>query len=251
MRWTSLVRVAAAVAAVAVFALPAFSQGRASDFYVDEDAERAPRVFQPLRDFSAMGASMGVMKVFGGDLGERARISGIGQSIFRYRFNENWVGTGEFGFGWNSFEAGRDTVLAFTFGTLGAARKIGSPASIEMRLGFGAGLYRWNYKYDGRSIRDRTPGEPTHQFYRAIDFGGYVGLESERRLTRHVTLLAMLQHHYVMTADKDRFRSLFDKNHSFMSFRLGAAYHFSPYEGMLWERTGRTRIRLESGREGR
>ncbi len=251
MRWTSLVRAAAAVAAIAVFAVPALSQGRASDFFVDEEADRASRVFQPLRDFSAMGASMGVMKVFGGDLGEKAEIRGIGQSVFRYRFNENWVGTGEFGLGWNSFEAGGDTVLTFTFGTIGAARKFASAFSMDLRMGFGAGLYRWNYKYDGRSVRDRTPGEPTHQFYRGIDFGGYVGLEGERRVTRHVTLLGMLQHHYVMTADKDRFRSLFDKDHSFLSFRIGAAYHFSPYEGMLWERTGRTRIRLESGREGR
>lgn len=244
-------RVAAAVAAVAVLAVPAWSQGRASDFYVDESAERADRTLQPLRDFSAMGATAGVMKVFGGDLGGQTVVRGVGQSIFRYRFNENWVGMGEFGLGWNSFEAGGDTVLTFTFGTIGAARRMAQPFRTDLRLGFGAGVYRWNYKFNGRSIRDRTPGEATHQFYRGIDLGGYVGLENEHRLTRHVTLLTLLQHHYVMTADSGKFNSLFDKNHSFLSFRMGVAYHFSPYEGMLWERTGRTRIRLESGREGR
>ena len=31
------------------------------------------------------------------------------QGVFRYRFNDNWVGVGEFGFGWNAYKDKGDT----------------------------------------------------------------------------------------------------------------------------------------------
>jgi hypothetical protein len=179
------------------------------------------------------------------------------QAVFRYRFSENWIGTGEFGFGWNAMEG--DTVVTMSFGTLGVARRIGTLLGMDLRASGGAGMYRWNHKYSGNSLRDshivQTDGGPvdlgTQRFYRGISPGGYLGLETERRLTRYVTFIAMLQGHYVFTADEEKFNYLFDQNHVMTTLRIGASYHFSPYQGILWERSGDKKIRLESGREGK
>jgi hypothetical protein len=227
-----------------------------SDIAVDETRKSPAVNFPSLNQFSSYGFSTGLMKVQGGDLGKNAQVKPVLQAVFRYRFNDTWTGVGEFGFGWNSFKDQGDTVLAFNFGTLGAARSIGRHLGTEMRAAGGVGFYRWNYKYKGNSLRDSegrlvggVPGPGTQRFYRGIDPGLYVGLESEYRLTRHVTLLGILQQHYVFTADKEKFNRLFDENHGILSFRLGANFHFSPYEGILWTRNTQQKIRLESGRE--
>jgi hypothetical protein len=234
--------------AAAVSFLPARAQEQKQvDITITGDEAQKKTVFQSLSEFGSYGASGGLMKVMGGDLGPDSRLRPVMQGVFRYRFSERWVGTTEFGFGWNAFKDQGDSVLTFHFGTLGAARKISERFGMEVRAGAGAGFYRWNYKFKGKSLRDPE----TQRFYRGIAPGGYLALEGERRLTRHVTLLTVLQGHYVATSDSELFRSRFDRNHAIVSWRLGANYHFSPYEGILWERKGPKKIRLESGKEGK
>jgi hypothetical protein len=245
MRWWR----ASSWAAVLLLAASAVVQAQDApplDVRVQEE-DAGQTVFESLRDFSSFGASVGFLKLFGGDLGADSKTRPVLQGVFRYRFSESWVGMGEFGFGWSAFEAKGDTVLTFNFGTLGTARRVAGFFGSDVRLGAGAGFYRWNYKYHGHSVRD----DETFRFYRGIVPGGYLGLESEVRVTRHVTLVGLLQHHFVFTGDGDKFQSLFDQDHRFLSFRLGANYHFSPYQGILWERKGQQNIRLESGQEGK
>jgi hypothetical protein len=237
----------------------AWSQGTTPpDLTVDETKHQRP-AFPSLKDFGSFGFSAGYMKVFGGDLGKDSRPRPIMQGVFRYRFSDKWIGLGEFGFGWNSFKARGDTVLTFTFGTLGVARRVGVHFSTDFRVMGGAGFYRWNYKYHGGSLRDRFPitlpdGTPSYGgsqlFYKGMAPGGYLGLEGERRIARHVTLTGTLQQHHVFTSD-NKFARVFNKDYSFLSFRIGANYHFSPTEGILWERKASNTIRLESGKEGK
>ncbi len=257
MRWSLGVAVVA-VAAVLAVVVPARAQVQPGDIVVNEVRKPRAAEFPSLARFSGYGFTTGIMKVFGGELGKSTQVKPILQTVFRYRLNDIWTGTGEFGFGWNSFKDRGDTVLTFAFGTLGAARKIGNAFGTDLRATGGLGFYRWNYKYKGQSLRDSDrllpdgviqPG--TQRFFRGISPGGYLGLESEYRLTRHVTLLGLLQQHYVLTADKSKFNSLFDENHALVSLRFGVTYHFSPDEGILWEGRSVKKIRLESGKEGR
>ena len=261
MRWSlgvvGVVVVAAAVAGL-VSAGPVRAQGQSGDIFVNETKNPPASSLPSLAQFTSYGFSTGYMKVFGGTIGRQSQPEPILQGIFRYRFNDVWIGTGDFGFGWNSFKDQGDTVLTFKMGTIGAARKIARRLGCDIRVAGGLGVYRWNYKYSGQSLRDSDrilpngeviPG--TERFYRGIAPGGYLGGEAEYRLTRHVTLLALLQQHYVFTADKTLFHSLFDENHGILSFRIGTSYHFSPYQGILWESKRTNKIRLESGKEGR
>jgi hypothetical protein len=247
MRWFRGFAVAMTCLAAVVSFLPARAQEQKQvDITITGEQAQKKSVFQSLSEFGSYGGAAGVMKVLGGDLGPDSQARPVLQSVFRYRFNEAWVGTTEFGFGWNSFRDQGDSVLTFHFGTLGAARRISERFGFEVRAAAGAGFYRWNYKFKGKSLRDPE----TQRFYRGIAPGGYLGLEGERRITRHVTLLTVLQGHYVTTSDQELFHSLFDRNHAIMSWRLGANYHFSPYEGILWERKTKRTIRLTSGKAG-
>jgi hypothetical protein len=248
MRWIRGSAVAMAALAAAVLFLPALAQEQKKvDITITGETAQKKTVFQSLNQFGSYGGSFGMMKLIGGDLGPDAQARPVLQGIFRYRFSDLWVGTAEFGFGWNALQDQGDSVVTFHFGTLGAARRVYQRFGVDVRAGAGAGFYRWNYKFKGKSLRD----DHTQRLYRGVAPGGYLGFEAERRIARHVTLLLQLQDHYVATADSDQFASLFDQNHQILSFRLGANYHFSPYEGILWERKKAGKIRLESGKEGK
>lgn len=258
MRWSSVLT----TAAVLLGALSVCGTGLAQESPGDGglSGEQPRTVLQSLNQFSGIGASTGAFNLLTGDFGGDPKARPMLQGLFRYRFNDRWVGTGEGGFGWSAFDGQGDTVLTFTYGTLGVARRIGAAFGLDWRALAGAGIYRWHYKYKGKSLRDSNPVEGpdgllvddgTQRRYRALAPGGYLGAEAEYRLTRHVTLLGMTQLHYVFTADEEHYHYLFDQNHAFLGTRLGVVYHFSPYEGILWESKKDTRIRLESGREGR
>jgi hypothetical protein len=246
MRWWRFLP-ALAITFVLVFGAGiAAAQSGPADIRVDESKTQGSG-FQSLKDFSSYGVSLGGMKIFGGSLGKKAVIRPILQGVFRYRFSDNWIGIAEGGFGWNAFNTGQDTVLTFTMGTLGAGRRISQFGGMDVHLTGGVGFYRWNYKVNGFSVRDHQ----TYRYYRGMDPGGYLGLEAERRFARHVTLTGALQQHNVFSSDTSKYKSLFDRNYPYLSARLGMNYHFSPAEGILWERKASHKIRLESGREGR
>ncbi|MCA9727010.1 MAG: hypothetical protein KC729_04950 [Candidatus Eisenbacteria bacterium] len=224
--------------------LPRFApaQSSPSDIFVNEDAEEE-EVFEPLRGFTGYGMTMGVIRLHGGEVTKGAKVRPVLQGDFRYRFSDRWIGKGEFGFGWNGFDARADTVLAVTYGTLGALREFRDVVGLTLRAGVGLGMYRWNYKNGGKSVRDPV----TQRFYRGFVPGGYVGLEGEHRLTRHVTYTLAFQEHVIMTG-ADRYQSLFNEDIAAWTARLGVHYHFSPYEGIIWERKVNRKISLTSGR---
>jgi hypothetical protein len=246
MRWWSAVPWPAFVLAAVLGAGPALAQGNPADLRVDETKNRG-QVFQSLKDFSSYGVALGGMRVFGGPLGSKAQVKPMLQGVFRYRFSDDWVGVGEFGFGWNSFKDKADTVLTFTMGTLGVARRFTEFGGNDVRLGLGLGVYRWNYKWHGKTIQDNQ----TWRDQRGMAPGGYLGVEGERRLSRHMTFILSAQQHFVFLSDSKKFVSLFDRNYPFLGFRIGVNYHFSPAEGILWERKTSRKIRLESGKEGK
>lgn len=214
---------------------------------VEEDASAPKQIFQSLRDFGSFGANAGgILFISDDDASDGAFVRPSMQSMFRYRFSENWVGVGEFGFGWNSFEDRADTVLTVLSGTVGVYRHVSGLFSMDWKLGTGVGIYSWNYKYNGKSIRDPE----TQLHLRAVDPGIFFGLEVEKRIAPHVTLLVTNQAHFLFSENKDDFPALLGGNDSFVAMRFGVNYHFSPYEGILWERQQKRVIRLESGRTG-
>jgi len=214
---------------------------------VEDDASAPKKVFQSLRDFGSFGANVGGMLFMSDDdASNGAFVRPSLQSMFRYRFSEDWVGVGEFGFGWNSYEDRADTVLAVLSGTIGLYRHVSDLLDIDWKIGAGAGIYSCNYKFNGKSVRDPE----TELHLRAIDLGFFTGLELERRIAPHVTLLMTNQAHFLFSENKDDFPALLGGNDSFIAMRFGVNYHFSPYEGILWEREHKRVIRLESGRTG-
>jgi hypothetical protein len=221
------------------------AQSSPSDIFVNEQ-KQTKSVFESLRGFTGLGGTVGLMRVGGGDLAKGVELRPVMQAVFRYQFNDTWLGLGQFGFGWNSFAARGDTVFAMNFGTLGLARRIATYKDMTLRFGGGAGFYRWDYKFNGKSIRDPE----TQRFYRGFVPGGYLGFEGEFRLAGHVTLTGALEDHLIFTS-ADRFHSLFNEDHTVINFRTGVHYYFSPYEGILWERKKQTKIRLESGKAGK
>lgn len=211
------------------------------------DTSTAGQVLQSLRDFGAFGASAGGMLFLADDDASRgAKIRPSLQGVFRYRFGDDWVGVGEFGFGWNAYEGKGDTVLTVTSGTLGVYRRVMDLVGLDLRAGAGAGFYRWNYKFEGKSIRDARTQLPL----RAISPGVFGALELERRLTPHVTVLVTGQTHYLLSSNEEDFPSYLGGNDAFVTARFGVNYHFSPYQGILWQRKETRVIRLESGQAG-
>jgi hypothetical protein len=214
---------------------------------VSAPAATPKTVFQSLKNFGSFGADMGVMRFTSdSDASKNALVRPSMQAVFRYRFNDNWVGVSEFGFGWNAYRDKGDTVLTVMSGTLGGYRHVSDLLGLDWKVGGGVGMYRWNYKFNGRSIRDRD----TQLFLRAIDPGVFVGMEAERRLAAHVTLHATTQLHYLFSANKTDFPTMLGGNDSFAVIRFGVNYHFSPYEGILWERKVKRTIKLTSGKAG-
>ncbi|MBD3163112.1 MAG: hypothetical protein GF346_11820 [Candidatus Eisenbacteria bacterium] len=218
-----------------------------ADFNEEEDASTAAQVFQSLAQFGSFGASAGGMLFLADeDASDGARVRPTLQGTFRYRFNADWVGVGDFGFGWNAFESRGDTVLTVHSGTLGIYRHVSQLFGFDWKVGTGGGLYRWNYKFEGKSVRDPETQLPLRDF----GFGVFGGLEVERRLSRHVTVIWTNRIHQLFTENKDDYPTLLGGNDRYVSSRIGVSYHFSPYEGILWERQEKRVIRLESGRTG-
>lgn len=204
-------------------------------------------VFGPLDGFGSYGATMGIMRLVGGELASKASPRPLLQASMRYRFSEKWVGVGDFGMGWNAFEARGDTVFTAIYGTLGALRAIGKVKGATLRGAGGLGFYSWKYLFHGKSLRDPK----TQRFQRGIAPGGYLGLDLERRVSPHIVVTGNLQHHLLFTADSDAFATFFDQNQSFLAFRAGLHYHFSPEEGIKWERKKSQKRVLESGKAGK
>jgi hypothetical protein len=221
------------------------AQSRPSDIFVSEEEGEGDTVFESLQGFTAYGGSVGAIRFYGSDAVDGAKPRFLLQGNFRYRFSDDWVGAAGFGFGWNSFEARGDTVLTANFGNVSILREFSGFQGFDWRVGGGLGLYRWNYKFDGKTIRDGL----SQQFYRGFDPGIVLDLEAERRITQHVTLTAAAQNHYIFSGD-DKFDLLFDQNLTAIAFRLGVHYHFSPYEGILWDPEEDQGLTLGSGQAG-
>ena len=208
----------------------------------------APRpVLQSLAAFGSFGVNAGFMRfIADSDASKDAILRPSTQAIFRYRFNDRWVGVSEIGFGWNAYRDRGDTVLTVFSGTLGAYRHLSQALDLDWKVGGGIGFYRWNYKFHGKSIRDPK----TELFYRSVDPGVFTAVEAEKRLSPHVTLIGTAQLHYIFSANTADFPTAFGGNDSYMALRFGANYHFSPYEGILWEKKVKRTIRLTSGKAG-
>ena len=212
------------------------------------EPEAAPKqILQSLVDFGSFGANVGLMRFLADEDASNDRLVRPSlQGAFRYRFNERWVGVSEWGFGWNAYKDKGDTVLTVFSGTLGFYRHLSQALDLDWKVGGGFGIYSWKYKFSGKSIRDPQ----TQLQYQAIDPGLFTGLEAEKRLSPHVTLHGTAQLHYIFSANEDDFPTAFGGNDAYTSLRFGVNYHFSPYEGILWEKKTKRTIRLTSGKAG-
>ncbi len=243
LAWVAVVVVAAVLGCLG----GAFAQTPPPSGPVEEPPPPPKTVFQSLKSFGSFGANAGGMIFLSDeDASKDALIRPSLQAAFRYRFSDDWVGVSEFGFGWNAYKDKGDTVLTVMSGTLGLYRHISDALGLDWKLGGGAGYYRWNYKFSGKSIRDPQ----TQLHYRGFGPGVFAAVETEKRLTRHVTLVTTAQSHYLITGNEDDFPTAFGGNDAFLTARFGVNYHFSPYEGILWERKVKRTIRLESGKAG-
>lgn len=215
------------------------------------DVEQAPAestpIYQPLVDFGSFGVNLGIMSFLADEDASKDNLLRPSlQAVFRYRFSEKWVGVSEWGFGWNAYKDKGDSVLTVSSGTLGAYRHFSQAVALDWKFGGGFGIYSWTYKYGGKSIRDPE----TQLHYRGFDPGLFTAVEAEKRLTPHVTLLGTAQLHYIFSSNTADFPTAFGGNDAYMSIRVGANYHFSPYEGILWEKKTKRTIRLTSGKAG-
>ena len=244
VRWMGRVVLFGLLALLTVTSVGA--QSSPSDIFVSEEAGDEGDIFESLQGFSGYGASLGTIRFYGSDAVDGAKTRFLLQGNYRYRFNEDWIGTGDFGFGWNSFEARGDSVLTVNFGALVAMRQFSGFQGLDWRAGGGFGLYRWNYKFNGKTLQDGGTG---HHFYRGFVPGVILALEAEKRITQHVTLTGSAQNHYIFSGD-DKFDFLFDQNLKAYAFRLGIHFHFSPYEGILWEQEEDQGLTLDSGQSG-
>lgn len=243
LAWVAVVVVVAVLGCAGV----AFAQSPPPSGPVSEPPPPPKTVFQSLKSFGSFGGNVGGMLFLSDeDASSDALVRPSLQTAFRYRFSEQWVGVSEFGFGWNAYKDKGDTVLTVMSGTVGLFRHLSDALGLDWKAGGGVGIYRWNYKIKGRSIRD-----PQTQLHRkGAGPGIFLGAEAEKRLSRHVTLIGTGQTHFLFTANEDDFPTAFGGNDSFVTARFGVNYHFSPYEGILWERKVKRTIRLESGRAG-
>lgn len=215
-----------------------------------EQAAAQRSVFQSLKDFGSFGVGAGIMSWVGDeDASTDALIRPALDAVFRYRFSEKWVGVGEMGFGWNAYKDRGDTVMSAYSFTLGAFRHVGRPLGLDLRLGGGGGLYSWRYK-DTATIADVVEDPVTDQPYKGTDPGLFAGLEAEHRLTTHVTLMGQGLMHYIFSSNEEDFPTRFGGNDAMLQVRFGVNYHFSPYEGILWERKTKRVIKLQSGKAG-
>lgn len=248
-RWalTLLVFCAASIAALNGARAQESPASSASDLTVRDETVQKKQVWGPLKGFSSYGAQLGFSRVMGGDVADGARLRPLLQASFRYRFNDQWVGTGDFGMTWGAFADRGDSVLAYNFGTLGALRTLGAFHGAALKAGGGFGMYRWNYKFKGKSIRDPL----TQRFQKGFAPGLFLQGEAERRMTAHVMLAGSVQLHKLFNSDSEKWKTYFDQSQSILGFRLGIHYHWSPVEGILWERKKDTKVRIESGQGGK
>ena len=78
-------------------------------------------------------------------------------------------------------------MLTVSSGTLGAYRHFSQAVALDWKFGGGFGIYSWNYKYGGKSIRDPE----TQLHYRGFDPGLFIGgrgrkaTHSARHTARH------------------------------------------------------------------
>jgi hypothetical protein len=206
--------------------------------------------FQSLKEFGSFGASLGLMSFIADeDASKDALVRPTLSTVFRYKFSEKWVGVGEFGFGWNAYKDRADTVMSVYSMAIGAFRHVGRPLGLDLRVGGGGGFYRWQYK-DTATIAEPVRDPQTELEYKGFDPGLFAGLEAEHRLSTHVTLLGQTQLNYLFSKNEEDFPTQFGSNDAFFQIRLGVNYHFSPYEGILWERKTKRTIKLTSGKAG-
>ena len=222
-------------------------------------ASHARRSSRRWRASPATASPPACMKVFGGELGKNTQAKPILQTVFRYRFNDTWIGTGEFGFGWNSFKDRGDTVLTFTFGTLGAARKIGQPLRHRP-----ARHRRPRFLPLELQVQRAEPARPRPPACRRSHPARDAALlprDLARRLSRPGERVPADPPRHparasaaALCADRGQGPSSTPsstRTTPCLSLRFGVTYHFSPDEGILWEGKKVKKIRLESGKEGR
>jgi len=204
-------------------------------------------MYQSLKSYGSFGMSAGLMRfVADQDARVDAMVRPSLQGVFRYRFSDDVIGVAEFGFGWNAYKDRGDTVLAVTSGTFGLYKHFADAIGFDWRYGGGLGIYRWNYKFNGRSIRDLQ----SNLFYVGFAPGIFAGFEAEHRLTAHAAVLLTEQNHFLFSSSKSDHPTMFGGNDAFMTVRIGVNYHFSPNEGILWEKKVSRKIRLTSGKAG-
>ncbi|MCK4412331.1 MAG: hypothetical protein KAY32_02180 [Candidatus Eisenbacteria sp.] len=189
-----------------------------------------------LDNFGSFGISVGAMRwLADADArefeGSTAQIRPMVKGVFRYRFNEAWLGTIEAGYGWNGYADSGDLTTVVIPVTVGMERRLRELWGATTSLAFGGGVYVWGQRRDGEFLRDPA----TSKRLQATDPGAYLGGVSEFHVSDHVTCTTHLTVHYIYSTHADDYPTLLGDDDIFTDLRIGLNYYFSPYEGLVWD----------------
>ncbi len=191
-------------------------------------------IHSDLNGLGSFGVSLGAMRwLADADAreweGNAAQIRPIGKLVFRYRFNDTWVGTVETGFGWNSYADSDDLVHWVIPTTVGLERRIGEYWGATTSVNFGAGAYVWGRRRHSVFLRD----EITQKEYHATEPGAFLGLVGELHVSEHVTMTQQLSATYILSTRADDFKAALGDDDLFLDVRIGLNYYFSTREGLI------------------
>jgi len=188
-----------------------------------------------LNSLASFGVAGGVMQWLADDDarsfdGQSAQMRPMAKAVFRYRFNTDWLGAIEAGYGWNGYAESGDLTLVVIPLTIGVERRVAELWTMTTSLTAGTGIYVWGLRRDGEFLRDPETSEERQ----ATDPGVYLGASGEFHVSSHVTSTIHWNWHYILSTHADDFPSALGGDDLFTELRIGLNYYFSPYEGLIW-----------------
>lgn len=149
-----------------------------------------------------------------------------GDLVFTYVYNDHITADVFVGYGWNRLDSGTTDFWLVTSVpvTLGARYALRDGKVYRPFVGAGGGMYVW-------SIQSKDLGaakDPiTFERLRRADLGFYGTAGVERRMSKHITMLADGSYHYILAKDTTDFPSGYNGNKGYFQVRVGLSLYFS------------------------